>query len=392
MKKDDRILVAGVGHLSFQVYRQLKEKGYSPTRVVSDPSNKTSTSVSERSVYEHYQTFFETAGIKDAETVYLLDDDDQYNIQFFLIAAALNPNAHLVVSLFNDSLAPHLRSGHELLSVFNPAAIAAEEFVKAAENNKARKMHARLTDAWFLSEQKNSSLFNSLVAISVVFVGIFIFAMAVFHYMDKLSWIDSFYFTGTVITTTGFGDISLLHSSPLLKIFGVLLMFVGVSFISIAFSLIVEWLLSRRVQLALGHKQYKLRGHIILCGLGRLGYQVTLELLKRGHDVLVLEQYAENRFIDSVRSAGGHVFVADASLSRNLRLANVAKARSILSVMQDDLKNLEVGLTARSIQSEMPLVLRIFDHDVAEEMRKRLSIPVALSASAIAAAYLLKDK
>ena len=392
MEKNSRILVAGVGHLSFQVYRKLKEKGYSPVRVVSDQSDKTSTSVSEHSIYEHYRALFENAGIAGADTVYLVDDDDQFNIQFFLLAAALNPNAHLVMSLFNDSLAPHLRSGHKSLVVFNPAAIAASEFAKAAEKKKGRKSRAAQTESIEQKKRKNSPLLNSLIAMSAVFVGIFIFATTVFHYMHDLSWIDSFYFTATVITTTGFGDITLIHASSGLKIFGVFLMFVGVSFISVVFSLIVEWLLSRRAQYALGRRQYRLKGHIILCGLGRLGYQVTLELLKRGHEVLVIEQYADNRFIESARSNGAHVFVADASLSSNLRLANVGEAKSMLSVIQNDLKNLEVGLTARSLQPAMPLVLRIFDHDIAKEMHKRLSIPVALSASSIAATYLLKDK
>ena len=167
-------------------------------------------------------------------------------------------------------------------------------------------------------------------------------------------------------------------------------MFVGVSFISIAFSFIVEWLLSRRAELALGRKQYTFQNHIILCGLGRLGYHVTLELMKRGEKVLVIENDANNRYIDLVRGSGVQVLVADSSLARNLRLANLGHAKSLLSVMQDDLKNLEIGLVAKSLEPRLSLVLRIFDHDIAQEMQRRLSIPVALSASSIAAEYLLE--
>ena len=389
MKADLRVLIAGEGHLSFQVYRKLKEKGVSATRVVSDATEKLVAANGEQSIYEQYQEKFEVAGIGEADVVYLIDDEDRFNIQFFLIASKLNPNARLVVSLFNDNLAPHLRSGHKNLEVFNPAAIAAAKFADAALR-KPRKSSSSVAGVSDANESDRSPLFNSIMVILGCFFAIIAVSACVFHFSYDLSWIDALYFTGAVITTTGFGDITLLHAPLLTKLFGIALMFIGVSFSSIAFTLIVEWLLNRRAQLALGRKQYKLQGHIILCGLGRLGYQVAFELLRRGYTVLVLESDPDNRFAEHIRASGGHVFVADASLPRNLLLANLSKAKSLLSVIQNDLKNLEIGLTARSIQPKVPLVLRIFDREIAEEIEERLSIPTALSASTVTAEYLLK--
>lgn len=385
-----RILIAGEGHLSFQVFRKLKEKGYEPVRVESDKTKQVADASDEHSVYEHYSQKFVQAGIHEADVVYLIDDEDKHNIQFFLIASSLNPRARLVMSLFNDNLAPHLRGGHHSLEIYNPAAIAATEFTKASMKKMSKKLSVQSSKAPILKEHIDRSFRNALVAIFGIFLVILCVSTIVFHFNHNLTWIDAFYFASTVITTTGFGDISLLGASPAMKLFGIALMFVGVSFISVAFSFIVEWLLSRRSELALGRKQYTLRGHIIVCGLGRLGYQITLELLKKGFAVLVIEHNPENRFIDLVRGAGGLVFVADASLSRNLHFANMSHAASLFAVIQNDLKNLEIGLVARSLQPRLPLVLRIFDKDIASEMQKRLSIPTALSASAIAAEYLLK--
>ena len=390
MNENLRVLIAGEGHLSFQVYRKLKEKGITATRVVSDAAGKLPGTNGEHSIYEQYQEKFEEAGIKEADVVYLIDDEDRFNIQFFLIASKLNPNARLVVSLFNDHLAPHLRSGHKVLDVFNPAAIAAAKFADAALRKPKKTAVSRVTSMSHVHESNYSSLVISLAAILVVFFAIIVAAVCVFHFDYDLSWVNALYFTTAILTTTGFGDIALLHASSALKLFGVALMFLGVSFISVAFSLIVEWLLTRRAQLALGQKQYKLEGHILLCGLGRLGYQVAIELLRRGHTVLVIESNPDSRFVDLIRSSGGQVFIADASLSRNLRRANVARAKSLLSVIQNDLKNLEIGLVARSQQPNLPLVLRIFDKEIADEMQRRLSIPTALSASAITADYLLQ--
>ncbi len=328
MEKDARILVAGEGHLSFQVGRKLKEKGYAPVHIETHTKANVVGLRDESSVYEHYQRKFEQAGIQDAEMVYLIDDEDKLNIQFFLIASALNPKVRLVMSLFNDTLAPHLRAGHSKLEVLNPASIAAAEFAAAAL--KKPKKTSRVVAAPAVYEHADQSLRNALVGISGIFFAIFCVSVTVFHTSHHLSWLDAVYFTTTVITTTGFGDITLLNATPLVKVFGIALMFVGVSFVSVAFSLIVEWLLSRRAELALGRKQYTLRGHVILCGLGRLGYQVTLVLLKQGYEVLVIENDPDNRFIDLVRGSGAEVFIADASLSRNLRRANISQAKSLL--------------------------------------------------------------
>ncbi len=387
-----RILIAGEGHLSFQVFRKLKERGFDPRRVETNKSEGILTPNNEHSLYEHYKQKFESAGIHEADVVYLIDDEDKLNIQFFLIASSLNPTAKLVVSLFNDNLAPYLRAGHKLLEVHNPAGIAAAEFAQAAVKklSKTKKIQTQATALPQVRERYDQSLRSALFGITFIFSLIIVLSTIVFHVTEGLTWINAFYFTATILTTTGFGDITLLNASPIVKLFGIALMFVGVSFISIAFSFIVEWLLSRRAELALGRKQYTFQNHIILCGLGRLGYHVTLELMRRGEKVLVIESDANNRYIDLVRGSGVQVLVADSSLARNLRLANLGHAKSLLSVMQDDLKNLEIGLVAKSLEPRLSLVLRIFDHDIAQEMQRRLSIPVALSASSIAAEYLLE--
>ncbi len=385
-----KILIAGQGHLSFQVFRKLKEKGYEPVQVVLHKPEMLHQEVEDQSQYEKYQASFTEAGIEKAQTVFLIDDEDQYNIQFFLIAASLNPSARLIVSLFNDTLAPHLRAGHKNLEVYNPAAIAASLFANASLKKQSKKIKILPTSVPLSKDVSDQSLQHALFLISTVFVGVFVVAVEVFHATLGLSWINAVYFTATVITTTGFGDISLLSAGAPAKLFGVALMFVGVSFISIAFSLIVEWLLVRRAELVLGRKQYTLQGHIILCGLGRLGYQVALDLLKRGNKVLVIESEPDNRFIDLVRGSGGEVFVADARLTRNLRRANIEHAKSLISLVQNDLRNLEIGLVAKSLNPSLQLVLRIFDKDIALQMQKSLHIPTALSASFIASEYLLK--
>jgi Trk K+ transport system NAD-binding subunit len=107
--------------------------------------------------------------------------------------------------------------------------------------------------------------------------------------------------------------------------------------------------------------------------------------LKRGEEVLVIERDPDNRFLESIRSQGAKIFVGDASLGTVLGDAGVYKACGLFSMINDDLKNLEIGLNARSLRPDLRLILRFFDKEIAEQLRDRLDIHFAMSTSAIAA-------
>jgi voltage-gated potassium channel Kch len=106
--------------------------------------------------------------------------------------------------------------------------------------------------------------------------------------------------------------------------------------------------------------------------------------------VLVIEKDAGNRFLPAVRELGIPVMIADAAAAGTLVDAAVDKAAALASIVNDDLINLEVGLNARALHPRLRVILRIFDRDTAEELRRRLNIHYAISTSAIAARAVLE--
>ena len=99
-----------------------------------------------------------------------------------------------------------------------------------------------------------------LYALVLIFAALIGLGTVVFHetaFPDikpdgYLSWTDAFYFTVTVMTTTGFGDINLLNSSPTTKLFGAALMLSAVVLASLTFSFIADRLFKKRAEVALG--------------------------------------------------------------------------------------------------------------------------------------------
>jgi Trk K+ transport system NAD-binding subunit len=125
--------------------------------------------------------------------------------------------------------------------------------------------------------------------------------------------------------------------------------------------------------------------HVIVCGLGKIGYRVILELLKYGRDIVAVEPNPDCHFIEKTKALGIPVIIEDARRSENLIKANVEKADAIIPCTGDELTNLEIALDARELQPEIKVVMRMFDPDLARRVERGFGIHTAFSTSALAA-------
>ncbi len=127
------------------------------------------------------------------------------------------------------------------------------------------------------------------------------------------------------------------------------------------------------------------RDHIIVVGLGRLGFH-TFKLLRRlGEPVVVIERDPNNQFLEEVRRDGSPFLIGDARRESLLEDANVGKAKSIIVATNDDMANLEAALDARKLSGKIRVVMRMFDQNVANKVRDGFNINLAMSQSAISA-------
>lgn len=125
--------------------------------------------------------------------------------------------------------------------------------------------------------------------------------------------------------------------------------------------------------------------HIVLVGLGRLGYRTYTVLRNLGEPVVVIEAKADNQFLEDVRRDGVPIFVSDARRERVLDDANIKKARSIIVATDDDLANLEIALDARRLAPDIRVVLRMFDQHMADKVEGAFDIHIAMSQSNLSA-------
>lgn len=127
-----------------------------------------------------------------------------------------------------------------------------------------------------------------------------------------------------------------------------------------------------------------LRGHVVVCGAGRVGFRVTQELRKLGREVVVVEKRADAPFAQSLRDEGVAVLVDDIRAPGSLARVNIRHASAIVCATDDDLSNINAGLDARKQNPEVRVVMRLFDDDLVVRVRDNFEAE-AHSTSALAA-------
>jgi Trk K+ transport system NAD-binding subunit len=127
-----------------------------------------------------------------------------------------------------------------------------------------------------------------------------------------------------------------------------------------------------------------LNNHIVLIGLGHLGFRVVKRLCELGQDVAVVALAAEPDLLRSIRSMDVPVIEDDGTSETTLRAAGVQKARAIILCTQNDSLNLRMALKARSLNPKIEVVVRIFDEEFAESLESQFGFH-AMSATGMAA-------
>ncbi len=124
--------------------------------------------------------------------------------------------------------------------------------------------------------------------------------------------------------------------------------------------------------------------HIVLVGLGHLGYRVVQTLHGMGKQVVVIEQNPSVDSFKAVQKMDIPVIQEDGTRTVALEAANIAEARTIVLASQNDAMNLQIALKARSLNPEIQVIIRIFDEEFAHALQTQFGFS-ALSATVMAA-------
>lgn len=205
----------------------------------------------------------------------------------------------------------------------------------------------------------------------------------VFHFATGTSWGGSLYQTVSVIATG-----AALHGENLserMQTFISVLKILGAALMAAFTAILTQYLLRAKLGGALEARKIPDAGHIVVCGLGNVGFRCVEELVRLEKPVVAIEKALDSPFAATVRRMGVPVIIGDATVPEVLRQARAESARAVIAASPSELGNLEIALLVHELNPEQRVVIRLNDPEFAIAMRETASLRHALAIPALAA-------
>jgi len=218
---------------------------------------------------------------------------------------------------------------------------------------------------------------------ATIFFGVIAISVAVFCIVTGQNVGRAFYRTVSLLATGA--DMHGIEEDSWLQGFIAALKLVGTALTAAFTAIFTNYLVRAQLRGALEVRKIPASGHVVVAGLGNVGFRVALELLEHGERVVAIEQRTDNPFVPTARRLGAAVIIGDATVTEVLREAHAATARSIVAATDNELRNLEIGLLVRQLHPQKRVVVRLIDSQLAQLLRTAASIRLAVSIPDLAA-------
>ena len=180
-------------------------------------------------------------------------------------------------------------------------------------------------------------------------------------YMVIEGWnlIDALYMTVITLAAVGYGEVHDISQAG--RIFTIILIFFGVSFVLYFFSNLIQFLVEGRIRLILGRRKLdrqinKLKNHYIICGYGRMGRSLCKYLIQKQYDFIVIEQNPDR--IPALEEDGVLFVTGSATEQTSLLKAGIKNAGALMTALGSDADNVFLVLVAKGLQPDLCVIAR----------------------------------
>ncbi len=214
----------------------------------------------------------------------------------------------------------------------------------------------------FLGNRSSRSNLKTLLRLAAVLFGLICFYSVAFHFLmeregQHFSWITGFYWTLTVMSTLGFGDIT--FQGDLGRLFSIVVLGSGVMFLLVLlpFTFIeffyAPWIKAQASARAPRELPESTRGHVIFTCYDPVTLALIPLLKKYGHSYVVLcpaVAEALDLYEQGISSAVGAL--DDPETYQKMRLSQAA----LLVASRSDVLNTNITFTARELAPDLPII------------------------------------
>nr|WP_278003494.1 NAD-binding protein [Nodosilinea sp. TSF1-S3] len=203
-----------------------------------------------------------------------------------------------------------------------------------------------------------------------------------FNSPDDIPLFQAFLYT-FITLFGGYGDVyealEEFNHPRLLQSFGVLLTVAGAAFVGVLYALLTEKLLTLRFEFMERRPPVPEKDHVVVIWLGRVGRQVLAALQELNQPVVGISSHGlDGDVLPKVPLLTGNVSAA-------LDKANLATAKSVVAVSEDEIQNLEMGLLAHRLNPHCRAIIRTYDQQFTDRVAQIFPFAQVLCASALSA-------
>jgi voltage-gated potassium channel Kch len=200
---------------------------------------------------------------------------------------------------------------------------------------------------------------RGLIAI-VAFVLVVMAAATTAYMAAGWSFDDALYMVLLTVYTVGYGEVRPVDT-PYLHVVTIATIVLGCTGMIAVTGSLVQVLTFSQVQRMMGENRVKseidkLRGHVIVCGYGRIGRMLARDLATGGAGFLIVD-HDETR-LAAARGLGYLCWQGNALNEDTLRAVGVERARVLATVLPTDADNVFITLSARSLNPGLQIIAR----------------------------------
>ena len=130
------------------------------------------------------------------------------------------------------------------------------------------------------------------------------------------------------------------------------------------------------------------RNHVVVVGVGRVGYRIIQGLKALKEPVVAVENNPEAELAKELRAQNVPILVGNGRHAKVLEEAGVGRARGIILATDDDLANIDAALTAHDMNPKLRVVLRLFDESLALKFTSHFAMPAVVTSQVSAQAFI----
>ncbi|MCU0348184.1 MAG: NAD-binding protein [Saprospiraceae bacterium] len=195
----------------------------------------------------------------------------------------------------------------------------------------------------------------------VLILGEFVVGTVGYMWLEGYTFRQAFFMTTITVATVGYGAVKEL--SPAGEWFSSFLILLNIGIFAYALAVFSYYVINgeifRKMHLkSINNKIDSLRDHVIVCGYGRYGREVSQNFMHHRMPFVVVEN--SSAIIEEMQSSGESILYIgdDATHDETLLRAGITRAKALITALPDDSENVFIVLTARQLNPTLNIISR----------------------------------